>query len=151
MNRLSQRAFKGLLLIAWMAVIYYLSDQPNSNQVTEEIFGSLNYFVRKGSHMAEYAILFWFALWFQSSFGKEPATDCQDADKKQFGRVLQRLLQRFLPPLLLCFFYAVSDEWHQSFVPGRSALFSDILIDMTGSALAALTTHFAARMQSRTS
>ena len=35
--------------------------------------------------------------------------------------------------------YAVSDEWHQSFVPGRTATPVDVAIDGIGIGLAALT------------
>lgn len=34
--------------------------------------------------------------------------------------------------LLLGFIYACSDEWHQTFVPGRSGSFSDVCIDFFG-------------------
>jgi VanZ family protein len=34
--------------------------------------------------------------------------------------------------LFVCLFYAVTDEFHQSFVPGRTSLVSDILVDFTG-------------------
>jgi VanZ family protein len=34
--------------------------------------------------------------------------------------------------------YAASDEWHQSFVPGRTATAEDVAIDGIGVALAAL-------------
>ena len=36
--------------------------------------------------------------------------------------------------VLICFLYAVSDEIHQSFVPGRACRLLDILIDTSGSA-----------------
>ena len=34
--------------------------------------------------------------------------------------------------LFICLFYAVTDEFHQSFVPGRGSLVSDVLIDFGG-------------------
>lgn len=34
--------------------------------------------------------------------------------------------------LLICFFYAVTDEYHQTFVTGRTGQFSDVLIDTIG-------------------
>lgn len=34
--------------------------------------------------------------------------------------------------MFICLFYAVTDEFHQAFVPGRGSLVSDILIDFTG-------------------
>lgn len=45
--------------------------------------------------------------------------------------------------------FAVTDEWHQSFVPGRHASATDVLSDVTGAALALVTglimTRYAAR------
>ena len=35
--------------------------------------------------------------------------------------------------MFICLFYAVTDEFHQMFVPGRSSLVSDVLIDFLGS------------------
>ena len=35
----------------------------------------------------------------------------------------------------LCFVYACTDEWHQTFVPGRAGLFSDVMIDTAGGAI----------------
>jgi VanZ family protein len=40
--------------------------------------------------------------------------------------------------IVLALAYAVSDEWHQSFVPGRTATAHDVAIDGLGIALAAL-------------
>lgn len=40
--------------------------------------------------------------------------------------------------LFICLLYAVTDEFHQSFVPGRTSLVSDILVDF-GGALIGLT------------
>ena len=37
---------------------------------------------------------------------------------------------------LLAFLYAISDEFHQSFVPGRYASWVDVLIDSAGAAIA---------------
>lgn len=34
--------------------------------------------------------------------------------------------------LIFCFLYAVTDEFHQSFVPGRSCEFRDMMIDTSG-------------------
>jgi VanZ family protein len=32
----------------------------------------------------------------------------------------------------LCLLYGLSDEWHQSFVPGRDASWADVLADLAG-------------------
>ncbi len=36
--------------------------------------------------------------------------------------------------VLICFLYAVSDEIHQYFVPGRACRMLDVIIDTSGSA-----------------
>ena len=38
--------------------------------------------------------------------------------------------------MLICFLYSLTDEYHQYFVPGRTSLFTDCLIDTTGSIIA---------------
>lgn len=35
--------------------------------------------------------------------------------------------------MFICLFYAITDEFHQMFVPGRTSLVSDVLIDFLGS------------------
>lgn len=40
--------------------------------------------------------------------------------------------------MFICLFYAVTDEFHQQFIPGRSALVSDVLIDFGGSIIGIL-------------
>jgi VanZ family protein len=37
-----------------------------------------------------------------------------------------------------CFVYAVSDEYHQTFVPGRGGTWTDVAIDMAGVLVVAL-------------
>lgn len=55
--------------------------------------------------------------------------------------VLYLLVRRALPTdaraLLFCLAYAASDEWHQSFVPGRGPSVRDVLIDGIGALTAA--------------
>lgn len=72
---------------------------------------ALDYAVRKTAHFTEYAA-FGFALvsWFRHS----PS------------------LYRHVYWLAVAVgaLYAVSDEWHQSFVPGRSCEFTDMMIDI---------------------
>ena len=42
--------------------------------------------------------------------------------------------KRIISALLICVFYAASDETHQAFVPGRSAEAMDLFIDGAGAA-----------------
>lgn len=132
-----------VLLFAWMSVIYYFSDQPNSNETTLEMFGAFNYWVRKAAHMGEYAILFYlFHRCFPSlNWNRQKARDtANDGTLKEILTHVQtgpELAGELLIEFLLTVAYAGTDEWHQSFVPGRSALFSDVLIDAGGALIAA--------------
>jgi len=59
-----------------------------------------------------------------------------------FGRLLWRALRshdfsrspsrRFALSIAITLFYAVSDEWHQSFIPSRTPSVIDVLIDTIG-------------------
>ncbi len=40
--------------------------------------------------------------------------------------------------LVFCLFYGISDEFHQSFIPGRSASVLDVLADCGGAAMVGL-------------
>jgi len=44
--------------------------------------------------------------------------------------------------LIFCFLYAVSDEVHQIFVPGRAFAVGDIIIDTLGAALGIIVIYF---------
>lgn len=129
MNLFQRRILNATALLFWMGLIYYFSDQANSNAVTEEIFGTANYFARKLAHMTEYAIL---CLLFYSCLQDFSGAESENALKQGQFRILLSL------SLLLTAVYACTDEWHQSFVPGRSALLSDVLIDSCGALIAAL-------------
>lgn len=133
------KVIRYILLLLWMAVIYVFSDQPNSNETTLEIFGSFNYWVRKAAHMSEYAILF---LLFNSCISPSITTRERNDDDTAGDDDKSRQKAEFISPVAVEFFltvlYACSDEWHQSFVPGRSALLSDVLIDSAGALIPAL-------------
>lgn len=113
------------LTILWMGVIFVFSAQPHSGAMTETYLGDANVPVRKVAHITEFLILFllfnWsYTLTLTKSFAK---------DKKDWHWKLA-----FISSLL----YAVSDEWHQLYVPGRSAGLNDVLVDMGGVVLGAV-------------
>ncbi|MFZ2454044.1 MAG: VanZ family protein, partial [Trichococcus flocculiformis] len=74
--------------------------------------GALSYLVRKAGHFTEYLIL---AILFLRT-RKERGSSGRSA----------------LYALLFVFLYASSDEFHQSFIPGRGPAFTDVLIDTAG-------------------
>ncbi len=69
--------------------------------------------VRKAAHLCEYALLAGLIWLLMRAYGRE---------------------RRWLA-VLLAVLYAVTDEVHQAFVPGRTGLARDVLIDAVGAAL----------------
>lgn len=95
-----------------MLVIFLFSAQPSANLPD---FEWLDGVVKKGGHMLGYALLalaYWWALGFRR-------------DRRWQAWVLALI-------------YAATDEWHQSFVPGRSPSAWDVLIFDNLGALVAL-------------
>jgi len=134
--------FSWIAVILWMALIFNLSAQPAaesdglSKRVTEVIVEAvsrvvsvstdisqisnmaedLHHWVRKYAHFFVYFIL---AMLLMNALRKSKLSKTQ----------------LFLLVLGSCIFYAIMDEWHQSFVPGRSAQLSDVFIDSIGAVL----------------
>ena len=100
--------------LALMAVIFYLSDQPDLSTG----LGIVDLVGRKVVHAGEYALLC--ALWWRAlrPAAREPVA--------------------LAASLTVSIVYAVSDEVHQSFVPGRTGTPIDVAIDAVGAGLAAL-------------
>lgn len=96
-----------LPVLIWMALIFLGSAEPSPPHLPGAL---LDLLVKKAGHMLEYAVLallLWQALGFS------------------------------YPALawVLAVLYAASDEYHQTFVPGRFGRASDVLIDATGAFL----------------
>ncbi len=87
--------------------------------------------VRKCAHMTEYAILG--AL--LSLTITEYMQDSDSSSRKRDGNSASKILRR---AVFIGFLYASTDEFHQTFVPGRSGEIRDILIDTFGVLLGAL-------------
>ena len=102
--------------LALMAVIFVLSSQPS----LDSGFGLIDTIGRKLVHFAEYgllALLWWRAFRTRTSENRAA-----------------------LAALVVASLYAVTDEWHQSFVEGRSGNAVDWAIDTAGAATALLLT-----------
>lgn len=141
-----------LMVIIWMCFIFYLSsmnsyesnhhskktitsviektvDTTNKFKITDEhptkkreevMTEKLNKPLRKVAHASVYfvlAIFVMYALKATSSY----------FDKK--------IIITVLITLIVCIFYASSDEYHQVFVSGRTGQFIDVVIDTFGSTL----------------
>lgn len=134
-----KKTFKWMLLIAWMAVIFYFSSlqgkvsDDNSKYVIyifnllglnlNSILGDMaNFVVRKTAHFTEYFILYIFVY----------NVLCYNFEKEKCLWV----------SLIIVFLYASSDEIHQLFVQGRSSRIRDVLIDTSGGTLAMIIKRF---------
>ncbi|HUV71570.1 MAG TPA: VanZ family protein, partial [Clostridia bacterium] len=97
----------------WISLIFLLSSFPKL-QISE---GLADLILRKLAHMFEYGVLY---LLIYRVF------------KRTSSLSKNKLL--FIS-LFLTILYAVSDEYHQTFVPGRCGNLTDISIDSTGAVL----------------
>lgn len=83
-----------------------------------QLFWGASWFVIvKGWHVTEFALLTLFCIWCNDAF-----TD-------------HRNVRNVTVAAVLCLIYAASDEWHQTFVPERGGVMSDVMIDALGIAL----------------
>ena len=99
-----------------MAAIFVLSGQTSSGD-----HGFADVLLRKLGHVTEYAVLTF--CWWRALRGLGAVRDNRGAIGISVAIALA---------------YAVSDEFHQTFVDGRNGTPVDILIDSAGIALAAL-------------
>ena len=125
------------LVIIWMGVIFAFSHQPHSSVATAVYFGDFNIFVRKMGHISEFAILYFLVRWALLSTSLK-ATKIDQSRSKQWQNVIED--KTILFATLISIFYAASDEWHQSFVPGRSACIEDVLLDSSAVLVAVMFT-----------
>lgn len=123
-----KKILKVLALICWMGLIFYFSNQNGtasselSDGLLTLVFKNLNdnsvlfIVIRKCAHFFLYFVL---------------AILC-DINFKEYTN------KHFIYSLLFVLLFAISDEYHQSFIPGREAELTDVLIDSTASILALL-------------
>ena len=96
--------------VIWMALIFYLSSLPGSMLGSDA--PALNA-IKKIGHFTVFGVLA--VLYLYALKG--------DRSLRGTGGAI------YLLSLVLSIIYAVSDEYHQSFVPGRHAAITDVLID----------------------
>lgn len=137
-KRNRQRMIWIFLVVVWMGVIFFFSSQnaeessslsggitdfvahlirPDLEQLAdweqEEFLSQLSFFVRKGAHFSEYAVLGILLTGF-------------------FGTFAWKGWVRVLAGWGIGTFYAVTDEFHQTFSDGRSPQVRDVCIDSAG-------------------
>ena len=99
----------------WMGLIFFLSSRPS---ITTSAVDWQDFVIKKTAHFIEYFILS--ALLFYSLRHSTGWSTAKIALVSFFASV----------------FYAATDEFHQSFIPGRTPRVRDILIDALGVSLA---------------
>ncbi|UTR12116.1 VanZ family protein [Evansella sp. LMS18] len=130
------KAFSWAAVILWMSLIFYLSHQPAdesselSRGVTEVVIETLekvapnaglnindfHNIIRKNAHFFIYLIL---GVLVINAMRRSNIT----------------LKRSAVTALLICILYAISDEVHQIFIPGRSGEVSDVIIDTAGASV----------------
>ncbi|HXY60817.1 MAG TPA: VanZ family protein [Chthoniobacterales bacterium] len=129
--KLSHSVKNWVPLIVWMALIFIgstdvLSAEHTSRflfpilrwldpQITVAALIAAQRLIRKLGHLTEYAILA--ALFWRALRGTEWRS---------------KILISFATAFVTCALFAVSDEFHQSFVPSRTASAGDVMIDVCG-------------------
>lgn len=93
--------------ILWGCLIFFLSSVPDLSSGLPTIYDLI---LRKLAHITAYAVL---AYLVSNIFIKKNAGNLVFAG-------------------LVCIVYAMTDEWHQSFVSGRSGNPRDVMIDTVG-------------------
>jgi VanZ family protein len=130
-----------LPVVVWMAVIFSASTslgRPDNTSrfirpfllwlnphMSEEALEAAHHAIRKCAHFCEYAIL-GFLAWRVVHL--DPAFSSASTGRQ------------FWLPLLFCALYAASDEFHQSFVPGRQPAVLDVMLDTAGAGFGLLVT-----------
>ena len=120
-----------ILIILWMVFIFYMSScngNVSSDQsgtivyILHNILGidysdKLIFIIRKCAHVSEFFILGILVINLVSKYNVKHI---------------------YLISFIVCVLYASIDEFHQLFVPGRSGLVTDVLIDLIGVVLGLL-------------
>lgn len=129
----NKKIISWVLVIFWMVIIFYFSHQPavKSNELSTGISRKItevvkkvtnnpiinkvnfNHIIRKMAHFTVYFIL---GILVVNAIGQRYSLDTK----------------WILRSIIICILYAISDEFHQSFVPGRGPAVFDVLVDSFG-------------------
>lgn len=103
-----------LPVIIWAGIIFLFSSQMINKPAP---FSWPDFVVKKTAHVTEYAILYW--LLFR-------------AISQKYKLVSSKT---YWLTLIIVIFYAFTDEWHQTFIPGREGSLRDVSFDTIGGLL----------------
>jgi VanZ family protein len=109
-----RRTVRIAAIIVWCGVIFAASSRPDLRVAHDDL---LDLVLRKAAHMVVFGVL---VLLVQHALRAERIPAVRAAAAAWFGTLA----------------YAVSDEWHQTFVHGRVGHAQDVGIDMLGATIA---------------
>lgn len=129
---MKKKTLRWLPVVIWCGVIFFFSQQDgqesgNASELVKKLFMVIGidvnsllgdmatFIIRKGAHFTEYFILYLLTF---NALGN--------------ARTFKR---RLTGALMFTVFYAVTDEIHQYFIPGRACALKDVLIDSSGGIL----------------
>jgi len=98
-----KKLIRFLPAIIWMAVIFYFSSRQTTGIGGDSYW--LRFAILKTFHLIEYAVL---------------------------AVLLFFAIKKYKWTILIAYLYAISDEFHQYFIPGRTCRFRDTLFDLAG-------------------
>ncbi len=119
MEFLRSKASAWVALVVWMAIIFTFSSIPDLRSGLQPMWDLV---LRKFAHAGEYAILGWLAYHALRMSGVPR------------GRAA-------VYAVLFGVLYAASDEFHQTFVPGRHGAVIDVTLDSFGVMFGAMVHH----------
>jgi len=99
-----------ILVFIWAGFIFFLSSQPF---LKSGLPNQWDFVLRKIAHITEYAILAWLLI----------------RALKGYQLTNRQIL---ISAISLSILYAISDEYHQTFILGREGALRDVLIDSSG-------------------
>jgi VanZ family protein len=114
MSKITSFLWRWGLALLMMAAIFGFSSVPSAEMPN---FGLLDFIVKKGGHALGYGLL---AL----SYLRGLKGDSKNVDSRWL-----------FAAWVMATLYSATDEFHQSFVPGRHPVVTDVLIDSLGAAV----------------
>ena len=109
----SMRAPRVIVLLAWMALVAYWSNQPSLPIDQPSVADAMHNMQHRLAHLLAYGLMGLLAWW-----------TCEGKPKA------------WLLAIAITSVFGVTDEFHQSFIPGRRAAVDDWLLDTLSGSLA---------------
>ena len=98
-----KKIIRFLPALIWMGVIFYFSSRQTTGIGGDSYW--LRFVILKTFHLIEYAVLVVFLVF---------------------------AIKKYQWSMLIAYFYGISDEIHQYFIPGRTSRFQDTFFDLAG-------------------